>query len=182
MQSTSWETLGWKKHKLESRLPGEISITSDMQMTPLLWQSMKLYCPSLVSFGPLCFTSQSISILFGLNAPCTSNALLGNSSADPSAHGIWLWGGRGCPPRVLLPQWFFQLSPAVATTPFSLLLSIHELSVQFSRSVVSNSLWPHESQHARPFCPSPTPGVHSNSCPSSRWCHPTISSSVTLLI
>ena len=39
MQSTSWETLGWKKHKLESRLPGEISITSDMQMTPLLWQS-----------------------------------------------------------------------------------------------------------------------------------------------
>jgi len=41
---------------------------------------------------------------------------------------------------------------------------------------VSNSLWPHESQHARPPCPSPTPGVHSNSCPSSRWCHPDISS------
>ena len=37
-QSTSWETLGWMKHKLESRLPGEISITSDMQMTPPLWQ------------------------------------------------------------------------------------------------------------------------------------------------
>ena len=51
-------------------------------------------------------------------------------------------------------------------------------SVQFSRSVVSDSLWPHESQHARPPCPSPTPGVHSNSCPSSRWCHPAISSSV----
>ena len=41
MQSTSWETLGWVKHKLESRLPGEISITSDMQMTPLLWQKAK---------------------------------------------------------------------------------------------------------------------------------------------
>ena len=41
MQSTSWETLGWKKHKLESRLPGEISITSDMQMTPPLWHKMK---------------------------------------------------------------------------------------------------------------------------------------------
>ena len=41
MQSTSWETLDWKKHKLESRLPGEISIISDMQMTPLLWQKMK---------------------------------------------------------------------------------------------------------------------------------------------
>ena len=43
---------------------------------------------------------------------------------------------------------------------------------------MSDSLQPHESQHARPPCPSPTPGVHSNSCPSSRWCHPTISSSV----
>ena len=41
MQSTSWETLGWMKHKLESRLPGEISVTSDMQMTPPLWQKVK---------------------------------------------------------------------------------------------------------------------------------------------
>ena len=51
-------------------------------------------------------------------------------------------------------------------------------SVQFSHSVVSDTLWPHESQHTRPPCPSPTPGVYSNSCPSSRWCHPAISSSV----
>ena len=51
-------------------------------------------------------------------------------------------------------------------------------SVQFSRSVMSDSLWPHESQHTRPPCPSPTPRVHSNSCLSSRWCHPAISSSV----
>ena len=51
-------------------------------------------------------------------------------------------------------------------------------SVQFSRSVVSDSLRPHELQHARPPCPSPTPRVYSNSCPSSRWCHPAISSSV----
>ena len=42
MQSTSWEKLGWMKHKLESRLPGEISITSDMQMTPPLWQKVKM--------------------------------------------------------------------------------------------------------------------------------------------
>ena len=41
MQNTSWEMLGWMKHKLESRLPGEISITSDVQMTPLLWQKAK---------------------------------------------------------------------------------------------------------------------------------------------
>ena len=51
-------------------------------------------------------------------------------------------------------------------------------SVQFSRSVVSDSLRPHESQHARPPCPSPSPRVHSNPRPSSRWCHPAISSSV----
>ena len=51
-------------------------------------------------------------------------------------------------------------------------------SVQYSRSVVSDSLWPHESQHTRPPCPSATPRVHSNSCPSSRWFHPAISSSV----
>jgi len=51
-------------------------------------------------------------------------------------------------------------------------------SVQFSRSVVSYSLRPHEPQHARPPCPSPAPRVYPNSCPSSQWCHPTISSSV----
>ena len=50
-------------------------------------------------------------------------------------------------------------------------------SVQFSRSVVFNSLWPHESQHTRTPCPSPTPKACSDSCPSSWWCHPTISSS-----
>ena len=56
-------------------------------------------------------------------------------------------------------------------TPFS----------QFSHSVVSESLRPHGLQHARPPCPSPTPRVHSDSCPLSQWCHPTISVSVTLL-
>ena len=50
-------------------------------------------------------------------------------------------------------------------------------SDQISRSVVSDSLRPHESQHARPPCPSPAPGVYPNSCPSGRWCHPAISSS-----
>ena len=51
-------------------------------------------------------------------------------------------------------------------------------SVQFSRSVVSDSLWPHESQHTRHPCPSPTLGVYSNSCPLSQWGHPAITSSV----
>ena len=53
-------------------------------------------------------------------------------------------------------------------------------SRQFSRSVVSDSLRPYEPQYARPPYPSPTPGVHPNPCPLSRWCHPTISSSVVL--
>ena len=55
-------------------------------------------------------------------------------------------------------------------------------SVQFSHSVMSDSLRPHESKHARPPCPSPTPRVHSNSCPSCWWCHPTISSSVLSIL
>ena len=58
--------------------------------------------------------------------------------------------------------------------------ALRTLSVQFSRSVMSNSLWPHELQHARPPCPSPTTGIHPNPCPSSRWCHSAISSSVIL--
>ena len=65
---------------------------------------------------------------------------------------------------------FIQLSYADSQRSFS--------SVQFSHSVVSDSLWPHESQHARPPCSSPTPGVYPNSCPLSWWCHPNISCSV----
>ena len=64
-----------------------------------------------------------------------------------------------------LPEWFHILQPSVG-------------SVQFSHSVMSNSLKPHWLQHARLPCPSPTPGAYSNSGPSSRWYHPTISSSV----
>ena len=68
------------------------------------------------------------------------------------------------------------LNPLVPSCNFQ---GLQFSSVQFSRSVVSNSLRPHESQHARPPCPSLNPGVHSNSCPSSQWCHPAISSFVT---
>ena len=60
----------------------------------------------------------------------------------------------------------------------SLIQPFQFISVQFSPSFVSDSLWSHELQHARPPCPSPTPRVYSNSCPLSGWCHPAISSSV----
>ena len=59
--------------------------------------------------------------------------------------------------------------------------SLGWLSVHFSRSVMYNSLWPHELQHARPPCPSQTPGVYSNPYSSTQWCHPVISSSVVSL-
>ena len=59
-----------------------------------------------------------------------------------------------------------------------LISNVNYYSVQFSSSVMSDSLWPHGQQHARPPYPSPTPRACSNSCPSSWWCHPTISSSV----
>ena len=68
--------------------------------------------------------------------------------------------------------WWIHGSMMRITTP------AHSSSVHFSCSIVSDSLRPHESQHARPPCLSPTPRVHSNSCLSSWWCHPTISSSV----
>ena len=64
---------------------------------------------------------------------------------------------------------------------WSMFIVISISSLQFSRSVVSDSLWPHELQHASPPCPSPTARVYPNPCPLSWWCHPTISSSVVPL-
>ena len=75
----------------------------------------------------------------------------------------------------------FLWHPQIEITNIVKIIIFHNLtisSVQFSHSVVSDSLKRHELQHARPPCPSPTPGVYSNSSPLSRWCHPTISSSV----
>ena len=73
-------------------------------------------------------------------------------------------------------DWCFRFELLVH--PWAIIRAKKISSVQFSRSVGSDSLWPHESQHARPPCPSPTPGVYLNSYPSSRWCHPAISYSV----
>ena len=81
---------------------------------------------------------------------------------------------RGCGQKFFLKRWGGE-----AVAIHKELLSIYTVSsVQFSSSVVSNCLQPHGLQHIRLPCPSPTPGAYSNSCPSSWWCHPTISSSV----
>ena len=77
----------------------------------------------------------------------------------------WPWG------------WISQMWAVVVSIPGHALES-PGISVQFSCSVLSDSLWPRESQHARPPCPSPIPRVHPNPCPLSQWCHATISSSV----
>ena len=77
-------------------------------------------------------------------------------------------------------SWLYTAFPSLDTKNVINFISVLTvlLSVQFSRSVMSDSLWPHEPQHARPPCPSLTPRVYPNSSPLSQWCHPTISSSV----
>ena len=106
------------------------------------------------------------------------------------------WSGLSCHPAGHLPDPGFEpksfISPVLAGGFFFFFFFLQIMqpgklksnyiinyqSVQFSRSVVSDFLWHHESQHGRPPCPSPTPGVYPNPYPSSWWCHPAISSSV----
>ena len=84
------------------------------------------------------------------------------------------WVGDAIPPsHLLMHEVDTIITPTVQIRKVSL-SSVHSVA----QLCPTNSLWPHEPQHARPPCPSPTPGVHPNPCPSSRWCHPTISSSV----
>ena len=90
-------------------------------------------------------------------------------------HTVGTWLKYCCTENLFLKSTF----PSFALNSGTL-ISLKEpiRSDQISRSIVSDSLWPHESQHARPPCPSPTPGVHPDSRPSSQWCNPAISSSV----
>ena len=80
----------------------------------------------------------------------------------------------------ILCIWISSLLKRLPFPPLNILHCHTFSSGQFSRSVMSDSLQPHKSQHAGPPCPSPTPGVYPNSCPLSQWCHPTVSSSVVL--
>ena len=92
-------------------------------------------------------------------------------SLEFCCYGFSIFWIQGIIPHVCLIHWVYCPGS-------SLDLSFSSSVSLVSHSVMSDSLWPHESQHTRPPCPSPTPGVYSNSCPSSRWCHPAISSSV----
>ena len=98
-------------------------------------------------------------------------------------NGQRVWGRIPCRPNSEFSATIWKLiriMKIIDTVYYVLdiLLSIKYESIQFSRSVVSNSLRPHERQHTRPPCPPPTPGVHPNPYPLSQWCHPTILSSV----
>ena len=75
----------------------------------------------------------------------------------------------------MISLWVFKILSTVFWVYDLSILKVAISSFQISRSVVSDSLQPHEPQQARPHCPSPTPGVYPNSCPLSWWCHPTIS-------
>ena len=110
-----------------------------------------------------------------------SHPLLPSSPAlNLSQHqGLFQWVG---PFHIRWPRYYsfrFSISPS---SEYSGLISLStdwfDCCQSESCSVMSNSLWPHELQHSRPSCPSPTPWLHPNSCPLSRWCHPTLSSSV----
>ena len=99
-------------------------------------------------------------------------------------HRVWLEFRENSKPQCLKPnpQWLPDTVFVWLTYDYIIIISIcHQAilwTIQFGCSVVSDSLQPHESRHTRPPCPSPTPGVHSDSRLSSQWCHPAISSSV----
>ena len=96
------------------------------------------------------------------------------------------WSGLSCPPSGDLLDPWIKITSTCGSFIARRFFTVEPLgkvmytfsSVQFSSSVMSDSLRPHKSQHARPPCPSLTPRVHSNSCLPTRWCHPAISSSV----
>ena len=164
MQSTSCEIQDWIKHKLESWL------TSDMQMTTPLWQKVKK------NWRASWWEKWKADLKLKIQK---TKIMIFSSITSWQIHGETVEGVRD----------FIFLGSKITTdgevsheSKTRLFLGrkamISLSSVQFSRSVASNSLRHHESQHAWPPCPSPTPRVHSDSPPSSQWCHPAISSSV----
>ena len=127
-------------------------------MQKTFWQNLAIFM--ITALQNLGRVETYLNIKMTIYGKPTANIIL--NCEKLKAFPLWSGKRQGCP-----------LSPHI----FNIALEVLS-SVQFSRSVVSNSLRPHESQHARPPCPSPTPGVHWNSSPSSRWCHPAISTSV----
>ena len=163
---------GWMKHKLESRLLGEISITSDMQMTPPYGRRKKELKSFLMKVKE---ESKKASLKLNIQQTKTMASVpitwwqIDEKTMETVRDFIFFLGGGSkitadcdCSHEI---KRHLLLGRKAMTKPSS---------VQCSCPVLSDSLQPHEPQHTRPPCPSQTPGVHSNSCPLSRWCHPSI--------
>ena len=108
-----------------------------------------------------------------------------SNSLGPPGYLLWWWFSFSLQlNKICIFYFIFKIKVLLKQLVFLYVCQIFFLKislgwqVQFSHSVMSDSLRPHEPQHTRPPCPSPTPGVHPNPCPLSRWCHPTILSSV----
>ena len=144
------------------------------------WMGTHVWMPHIYWMSPNSYSCQNCT-LPDITEPLSMDCWSPGTSIDYTFPSIirvcWLWvtiwdiwsqGMRKLKRKVMMMQ----------TVKYNYILAAFKLSVQFGCSVMSNSLWPHGLQHARPSCPSPTPRVYSNSCPLSWWCHPTISSSV----
>ena len=151
-----------------------------------MWLTINMLCCAV-----LCLVTQSCPTLCNLmDCSPPGSSVHGDSPGKNTGVGCnallqGIFPTQGLNPGLPHCRWIrYQLS--YQGSPINMLIlpkyiiyaSVQFSSVQFNRSVVSDSLGPHESQHARPPCPSATPRVHSDSRPSSQWCHPTISSSV----
>ena len=140
--------------------------------------------PSDLSFSDLVAMSHHQFINDNSDIPTWVLVPVGLSIHGPYSSKLWFFVSAGLFLQdSILPYGLTPLTNLRRVTDFFSLFSFYLLGCsqsvsQFSRSVMSDSLRPHESQHARPPCPSPTPGVHSDLHPSSQWCHPAISSSV----
>ena len=174
MQSTSCEMKGWMTHKLESRLLAEISVTTDRQTTPPLWQKVKRNLKAS-------WWKWEESEKAGLKLKIHKTKIMASSFITS-----WQIDGET---METVTDFIFLGSKITANCDCTMKLKdicsleeklwqIQFSSAQFSCSVVSDSLQPHGLQQFRLPCPSPIPGIDSNSCPLSWWCHPTISSSV----
>ena len=129
----------------------------------------------LLSFTELLVSQSQALPCLACVSPISLNLPFVTISDTDDIQTGWVW--QDCPQRTLMVLWGATSAVLTDFTRGVMFIEIW-LSVQFSCSVVSDSLWPHGLQHAMRPCPSPIPRVYSNSCPLSLWCHPTISSSV----
>ena len=149
----------------------QASLSSTKSQSLLKFIPLSWWCNPIISSSVIFFCSCFQSFWAAVSCPMSQFFSWGSGSIGALASASVL--------PMNIQDWFSLGLTGLISLQFSgLSRFFSNSSVQFTHSVVSDSLQPHESQHTRPPCPSPTPGVYSNSCPSSWWCQPAISSSV----